>query len=60
MSGGTYMKKVQAKFFYAERNDAKERADNMRERLRQKLIKKKQYKIKFDLYKNGMTTKIMI
>ena len=40
-------------------NNAKERADNMRERLRQKLIKK-QYKIKFDLYKNGMTSKILI
>jgi hypothetical protein len=40
--------------------DARIRRDAMRERLRQKLKKAISYKIKYDLYKNGMITKISI
>jgi hypothetical protein len=51
--------KEDARYLYTPSDD-KDRADKIRRRLRQKLNKKKQYKIKYDLYKNGMTTKILI
>ena len=45
---------------WQRRCDASERAEKMRSRLRQKITKKKQYRVRFDRYKDATLIKITI